>query len=69
MADLEMVQRKEHVTRDCYVKPMDLVLCHAQLMEDLVMEPREEHVMKVNYVNLMDHALQVRILEHTSALL
>ena len=59
MAGLEMVQRKEHVTPDCYVNPTELVQCHAQLMEGLVMEPREVLAIKGNYVKQMEHAHQV----------
>jgi hypothetical protein len=31
MEDLEMVPRKEHVTLDCYVKPMERVQYHQQV--------------------------------------
>ena len=56
-----MAPRKEHVTRDCYVKKMELVQWHAQLMEDLEMALREVHAMKANCVKRMEHALQVCI--------
>ncbi len=62
MADLEMVPRKEHVTLACYVKPMELVQYHAQLMEYQEMEPRQALVIKVNFVKQMERALEVCIL-------
>ena len=57
-----MVQRKEHVAPDCYVNPMELVQCHAQLTEDLEMEPREVLAIKANCVKQMEHAPEVCII-------
>ena len=54
-----MVQLKEHVAPECYVKPMELVQYHALLMEDLEMEQLGALVIKDNYVKQMEHAHQV----------
>ena len=56
-----MVQHKEHVMLDCYANPMDLVLCHAQLMEGLGMKPLEVLAIMANCVKQMEHALEVCI--------
>ena len=55
MVYLETVPRKEHVPLDCYVKPMELVQCHAQLMEDQEMELHKVLVALGKCVNLMEH--------------
>jgi hypothetical protein len=62
MVDLEMVQCKEHVTLDYYVKPMELVQYHAQLMEDLEMETLEVLAIQDNCVKQMERAPEVCII-------
>ena len=57
-----MAHAKVHVTLVTYVKLMELVPRHAQLMEDLVMAPQEAHVTKANSVKQMEHAPEVYIL-------
>ena len=54
MADLEMAPPKERVALDCFVKSMESVDYHAQLMEDLVMAPHEERVTLDWFVKQME---------------